>query len=135
MAKKMAKKKPAKKPAVKKAAKKPAPKPKPKVRAAAAKSNGKLTPWFDAAKHKPLITEYAQRLQPFLDALADGEVTESEIKAQEDRLVAAMKAVEPQLKGPLHGQVTRLLCEMAAYDLMQALHAVQASRPQTVFRG
>jgi len=31
--------------------------------------------------------------------------------------------------------VTELLCELTAYDVMQMLHAMQSSRPQTKFKG
>ncbi len=139
MAKKMAKRTPAAKkgPARKKparpAARKTMARKKPKARAASA--NGARAPWFDAAKHKPLISEYAERMQPFIKAMADGRVDEAEVDAQEKRLMASMKEVEPLLNNKVHGKVTRLLCEMAAYDLMQALHAVQSSRSQSVFRG
>lgn len=146
-AKKSAKKAPAKKPAArkpamkaaakksapKKAAKKPAKKPAKKAGPTKA-SNAKRSPWFDAA-NKPLIAEYAQRLQPYIDAMADGRIDEGELAAQEKRLTDAMRDVEPQLDGYLHGKVTRLLCEMAAYDLMQTLSVVQEARPQTVFHG
>ena len=138
MAKKMATKKSAKsKKSTKKSGKKSTKKSsakKSKARPASA-SNTPRVPWFDAANDKPLISEYAQRLQPFLDTMADGRVDDGELRAQEGRLIASMKDVEPMLAGPVHGKVTRLLCEMAAYDLMQALHTVQASRGKTVFRG
>lgn len=134
MAKKPAAKKPMAKTAAKKpAAKKPAPKA-AKTRPAPA-SNKPRTPWFDAANQKPLISEYAQRLQPFLDSMADGRIDDGELEAQEKRLTAAMRQVEPRLGGDLHDMVTRLLCEMAAYDLMQALHTMQSARKPTVFQG
>jgi hypothetical protein len=46
-----------------------------------------------------------------------------------------MKEIEPQLDPQLHGQVTELLCELTAYDLMQALNMMQHARPATKFRG
>ena len=33
----------------------------------------------------------------FLDAMADGKIDASELKAQEDRVVALMKTIEPEL--------------------------------------
>ena len=112
--------------------KKAAPKKKAKAGPASA-SNAPRTPWFDAAGQKPLINEYAQRLQPFIDSMADGRIDDGELQAQEGRLIASMKEVEPLLGAALHNKVTRLLCEMAAYDLMQALHTVQEARSRTVF--
>ena len=143
MAKKMARRKPAakkpvprKKPAKASATRKTAPRKRPVAKRAAARgSNGARVPWFDVAKSKPLISEYAERMGPFLKAMADGRVDEAEVDAQEKRLMASMKEVEPLLNNAIHGKVTLLLCEMAAYDLMQALHAIQSSRPQSVFRG
>ena len=100
-----------------------------------AKSAKTKSAWFDESSATPLIAEQARRLESFLTALADGKVDDSEIKAQEARLVKLMKEVEPLLDDNLHAKVTALLCELTAYDLMQTLHAMQASRPATVFRG
>ena len=91
--------------------------------------------WFDEQTQEPLIAEQAQRLESFLTAMADGRIEEFELKAQEERLVVLMRKIEPQLDAPLHGQVTQLLCELTAYDIMQSLYALQQSRPKTVFRG
>jgi hypothetical protein len=119
------------KPAARKVTKKPAPKKaKPAVKPAPAPPS-----WFDEASHKPRIAEYAQRLQPFIDAMADGKIDTGEVKAQEQRLVAMMKAVEPKLPRALHAQVTELLCELTAYDIMQLLHTLQVQRPHTTFQG
>jgi hypothetical protein len=82
-----------------------------------------------------LIEQYARQLDSFLETMADGRVDTSEIQAQEARLVALMREVEPQLDDALHEKVTRLLCELTAYDLMQMLHAMQEARPKTAFRG
>jgi hypothetical protein len=91
--------------------------------------------WFDPKSHKPLIGEYSQRLQPFMQAVADGEVDAEELEAQEGRLIRAMKAVESKLDPQLHAQVTELLCELAAYDVMQMLHSLEQLRPKTKFMG
>jgi hypothetical protein len=91
--------------------------------------------WFDEQTQAPLIAEQAQRLESFLAAMADGRIDQSELQAQEERLVALMRKIEPQLDAALHVQVTQLLCELTAYDLMQSLHALQQARPKTVFRG
>ena len=136
MAKKRAGKKPARRPAkkpAKKPSKKPAKRRMPKKRLA--KAGGKSPSWFDAASHKPLIGSYVERLKPFMDALADGVIDDAELRAQEKRLVTTMKEVEPKLGSALHGRVTELLCELTAYDVMQMLHAMQSSRPQTKFKG
>ena len=93
------------------------------------------TSWLDETTQVPVIESQARRLESFIQTLADGKVDESELKAQEGRLVALMKEIEPQLDDALHEKVTRLLCELTAYDLMQMLHTMQEARPRTVFRG
>jgi hypothetical protein len=91
------------------------------------------TSWLDASGTHPLIEQYARHLDSFISTMADGRVDEGEIKAQEARLVALMKEVEPKLNDTLHEQVTKLLGELWAYDAMQALYNFQQAterRPQ-----
>jgi hypothetical protein len=49
--------------------------------------------------------------------------------------VKLMKEIEPKLDPTLHAKVTELLCELTAYDMMQAFNLLQQSRPKTAFRG
>lgn len=91
--------------------------------------------WLAADAQTPVIERYARQLGSFIDALADGVVDAAEVKAQEKRLVALMKQVEPKLDDAMHAKVTELLCELTAYDLMQVLHAMSGQRPKQVFRG
>lgn len=91
--------------------------------------------WVDGDSNASLIAEQAQRLDTFVQAMADGKITDDELKSQEARLIALMKEIEPQLDVKLHDRVTQLLCELTAYDMMQALHMMQAARPATKFRG
>jgi hypothetical protein len=93
------------------------------------------TPWFDEKSDAPMLAEYARKLDSFCDAVADGRVTSGELDAQEKRLVGLMKEIEPLLSVEAHEKVTQLLCEVTAYDLMQAMHLAGKSRPKTVFRG
>lgn len=91
--------------------------------------------WLDAASEQPVIERYARRLESFVAAMADGKVDAAEVQAQETRLVKLMKDVEPQLSPAMHEKVTRLLCELTAYDLMRILHAMEEARPKTTFQG
>jgi hypothetical protein len=91
--------------------------------------------WFDEASNEPLIENYARQLDSFIQTMADGVVDESEITAQEARLISLMKEVEPLLDDDLHVKVTRLLCELTAYDIMQMLRSLQEARSKTQFRG
>jgi hypothetical protein len=91
--------------------------------------------WLDETGQTTQIDEYAQRLAPLVDALADGRVDRQEVDRQEERLVALMKQVEPRLSDELHAQVTQLLCELSAFNYMQVLHDLSQSRPATRFQG
>jgi hypothetical protein len=124
-------------------AKKKVPEKKEVKKSASAKpavKTGRVTPaarranWLDKKSH-PLIEDYARRLDTFIATLADGKVDATEVEDQEERLVDAMKEVEPQLDNALHAQVTQLLCELTAYNLMHMLYLMQESRPKTTFQG
>lgn len=91
--------------------------------------------WLDDKTNEPLIDDYARQLTTFVEALADDKVDAGELESQEARLVELMKEVEPQLDDELHGKVTRLLCELTAYNVMQLLHTMQEARPKVQFRG
>jgi len=91
--------------------------------------------WFDETSNESVIVEHAKRLDSFLKAIADGKVTDEEVKTQEARVVKLMKELEPQLDAKLHDQVTQLLCEVTAFDMMQSLNMMQSARPVTKFRG
>jgi hypothetical protein len=91
--------------------------------------------WLDDNAQVPLIDSYTQKLTTFVDALGDGQVDDAELHAQEARLVTTMKEVEPALSDAQHAQVTRLLCELTAYNIMQTLNSLRSARPKTVFQG
>lgn len=93
------------------------------------------TPWFDDASDAPMLAEYARKLDSFLDAVADGRVDSKELDAQEKRVVDLMKQVDPLLSPEAHDLVTKLLCEVTAYDLMNAMHMAGKARPKSTFRG
>jgi hypothetical protein len=93
------------------------------------------TDWLDATTDTPLIGQYAERLGTFLEAMADGRIDDQELKDQEARLVALMKVVEPNLDDALHEKITRLLCELSAYNIMSTLHQLMKATPKTKFRG
>jgi hypothetical protein len=102
--------------------------------AAPARSTGRSS-WLDDESNKPIIDRYARKLASFVETMADGRVDAEELAAQEARLVRLMKEVEPALTAELHEKVTRLLCELTAYDIMQILHTLEESRPKTQFVG
>ena len=90
--------------------------------------------WLDE-KQSLQIDGYVQKLGTFVEAMADGRIDDKELTDQEKRLVTLMKEVEPTLNDAQHGQVTKLLCELTAYNVMQTLNSLQSARPKTKFRG
>jgi len=90
--------------------------------------------WLDE-KQLPQIDGYVQKLGTFVEAMADGRIDDKELAEQEKRLVTLMKEVEPTLNEAQHGQVTKLLCELTAYNVMQTLNSLQSVRPKTKFKG
>lgn len=100
-----------------------------------ASTAGNRSSWLDEKNETPLIDDYARELGSFMEALADGKIDSKEMKNQEKRLVALLKSVEPKLDDELHADVTKLLCEVSAYSVMQVLHELGAARPRTKFRG
>ncbi len=93
------------------------------------------TPWLDDDGDAPLVHEYAEKLSGFMAAMADGKIEKHELDDQEARVVALMKKVEPELPPELHEDVTRLICELTAYNIMHTIHGLLEAAPKTVFRG
>jgi len=92
------------------------------------------TSWFDDKAEHPLIHEQIERLESFTSALADGHVSKQELGGQEQRLVAAMKALEPNLSDALHARVTTVLVELSAYNVMRLLHELRAEQTRLAFK-
>ena len=84
--------------------------------------------WFDEGTHVPVIDEQAQKLESFTAAMADGRIDTEELKAQQERLVKSMRAVEGELSDAQHEKVTRLLMELSAYNIMRLVHEMQSER-------
>jgi hypothetical protein len=93
------------------------------------------TSWLDDDSKTVRIDDYARQLDAFVAAMADGRVDDQELSAQESRVVALMKEIEPQLPDAIHDRVTALLCELSAFNVMQLLHSLHEARPKTTFRG
>ena len=85
--------------------------------------------WLDEKGETTLIDEYAQQSSEFIQAMADGKIDKDEVDQQEAKLVALMKKVEPNLTDEQHDEITQLLCEMSAFNVMQMLNAIHQSRP------
>lgn len=91
------------------------------------------TSWFDETAEHPVIQERVAKLESFTNAMADGIVSRDELQVQESRLSAAMKALEGQLSDDAHAQVTTVLVELSAYNVMRTLHELQSERARMAF--
>ena len=89
--------------------------------------------WLDEKAGHEAIQERASKLESFTSALADGVVSRNELSAQEQRLVAAMRAAESTLNDDQHRQVTTVLVELTAYNVMRTLHELQTERARLAF--
>lgn len=89
--------------------------------------------WFDDRAEHPVIQEQIAKLDSFTSAMADGVVEKRELEAQEQRVAAAMKKLEPELSDDLHAKVTNVLVELTAYNVMRLLHELQAGRARMAF--
>ncbi len=90
--------------------------------------------WVDPETNEPLIDDYAKKMASFMQAFSDGVITEQEISDQEARLVELMREAEEHLDDAAHAKVTRLMCELTAFNIMQFVYEMQMSRA-TAFRG
>lgn len=90
--------------------------------------------WFDDKAGTEQIQDRVRKLESFTSALADGVITAQELDAQEKRLVEAMKKAEPLLNDDQHGQVTTLLVELTAYNIMRLLRELQSERVRTAIQ-
>jgi hypothetical protein len=91
------------------------------------------TSWFDDKAEHEAIQERATKLESFTSALADGVVSKQELGGQEQRLLAAMKSLEPDLSDALHAKVTTVFVELTAYNVMRTLHELQTERARLAF--
>ena len=91
--------------------------------------------WFDEKTDLPVIEEQVSKLESFTQAMADGVIDRRELERQQESVVAAMRAVEASLTDEQHAQVTRLLVELSAYNIMRLLNELQTQRVQQAFRG
>jgi hypothetical protein len=88
--------------------------------------------WFDDKTDHPTLHERVEKLEAFTAAMADGVVDKKELEGQEQRLTAAMKQLEPKLSDDLHEQVTTVMIELTAYNIMRLLHELQTEHMRSV---
>ena len=93
------------------------------------------TSWLDEDQKSVRIDDYARQLSTFVEAMADGRIDDGELAAQEQRVVMMIKDLEPKLDDVTHERVTKLLCEISAFNVMQVLHSLYEAKPTSTFRG
>ena len=89
--------------------------------------------WIDDDNH-PAIDAHMQQLEHFTRSIADGVVDKQELATQGEKLLAAMRAVEPALNDEQHAKVTALLAELAAYAVMETLHSMTQAKVASAIR-
>lgn len=89
--------------------------------------------WFDEKAEHEAIQERASKLESFTSALADGIVSQQELESQEQRLLAAMKTLEPLLSDELHQKATTVMVELTAYNVMRLLHELHREHARLTF--
>lgn len=87
--------------------------------------------WYDAEREQPRIEEQIHHLRGYVEALDDGVIDAGELDEQGRRVVAAMRAVEGRLDDALHADVTEVLLELTAYNVMRLLRVLQLRRGAT----
>jgi predicted transcriptional regulator len=91
------------------------------------------TSWLDDKAEHEAIQDRASKLESFTSSLADGVVSKQELASQEQRLLTAMKTLEPELSDDLHAKATNVLVELTAYNVMRLLHELQNERARIAF--
>jgi hypothetical protein len=91
------------------------------------------TSWLDEDTDLPNLDDRVAALDHFTAALADGVVELHELEAQQARVADAIRAVEPLLDDALHAQITALLVEMTALNVMTTLHELASERVRATF--
>jgi hypothetical protein len=89
--------------------------------------------WIDDDNH-PAIDAHMQQLEHFTKSIADGVIDKQELATQSEKLLAAMRAVEPALSDDQHAKVTALLAELAAYTVMETLHSMTQAKVASAIR-
>jgi len=69
-----------------------------------------------------------EKLDHFMQSIADNVIDAHELETQETNLADAMKAVEGSLSDEQHAKVTRLIAEVTAYSVMKTLHELTQAR-------
>jgi len=91
--------------------------------------------WLDEETNTPALEERVQKLDHFINSMADGIIDSDELSTQNEAVVNAMKAIQDDLTDEQHEKVTDLLVELMAFSIMSTLHELASSRQQGTDEG
>lgn len=77
--------------------------------------------WFDEQSNEPMFSKYAERMESWQNALADGVVQPEEVQQQAERVTEMLRTLEPKLSDELHEELTNIFYELAVLYGMQRL--------------
>ncbi len=77
-------------------------------------------PWFDPETGTLLLEQYVPELDSFKKAMADEEVTESELTEHVQHVIGLMRQLERMLSPEANAVATEMLCELAVLQVLQA---------------
>lgn len=78
--------------------------------------------WFDGHGLDLLREEFLDHHEGWKKYIADGQITAEEILEQENRIVAMLRLLEPQLDVATHRQLTAILLEYEVLVNMALIH-------------
>lgn len=91
--------------------------------------------WLDEDTDLPALDEHVEKLDHFVNSMADGVIDADELSTQSNAVAEAMKAVQDDLTDEQHAKVTALLVELTAFNVMATLHELAASRRRATSEG
>ncbi|MDI7276808.1 MAG: hypothetical protein QME94_12590 [Anaerolineae bacterium] len=88
--------------------------------------------WFDAQSNEIGFARYAEQMESWQQALADGRVEPEEVRRQAERVAGLLRALEPKLSDALHAELTTIFRELAVLYGMERLAALAPEKGGTI---
>lgn len=84
----------------------------------------KRTPWFDE-KTGELAFQVISRTDSWKNAVADGIVTEEELRIQTESVARLLQAIDDRVNDEVHHLITEALKELSVLHAMQIFYAAE----------
>lgn len=81
--------------------------------------------WFSDEGDEVMFQQYVGRMESWQKAMADGTITEEELKEQAQRVAGLLREVESKLDDDLHEKVSEALMEWAVLQGMSTTLMMQ----------